>query len=248
MSDPLTALLPKPPPLRAADFHNDGKPHVLVACTGSVATIKLPLILQALAAHDILLRVVLTDSAAHFLQGQSAEQPSLSSLLNIPRVEAIYTDQDEWSVPWTRGANILHIELRRWADIMLIAPLSANSLAKMATGMADGLLLSAVRAWDATGILDSPRPNLPATLRTAAGLKPILVAPAMNTAMWAHPVTATQIAVLENDWGIKSGGWIHVLRPMEKELACGDTGTGAMKDWRELVRHVEHYLGVASPP
>lgn len=240
------SFLPTPPSLRASDFYNDGKPHVLVACTGSVATIKLPLIIKALAAHDILLRIVLTDSAAQFLQGQSAEQPILSSLLSIPRVEAIYTDRDEWTVPWTRGADILHIELRRWADIMLVAPLSANSLAKMAAGMADGLVLSAIRAWDTTGIVDPPRLGIPTSLRTERGVKPILVAPAMNTAMWAHPVTRKHIAVLEDEWGIKAGGWIEVLRPMEKELACGDTGTGAMKDWRELVSFMEACLGIGA--
>lgn len=241
-----THPLPVPPPLRAADFHNDKRPHILIACTGSVATIKLPLILKALYQHNVSIRVVLTDSAAQFLQGQSDEQPALSSLLQIPRVEAIYTDRDEWFVPWTRGTNILHIELRRWADIMLIAPLSANSLAKMANGLSDGLVLSTVRAWDTTGILDPLRPGLPASLRTADGKKPILVAPAMNTAMWAHPVTRKHIAVLEDEWGVKVGGWIEMIRPMEKELACGDTGTGAMKDWRELVIIMEGYLGVKS--
>lgn len=237
--------LPVPPTLRAAEHQNDGKPHVLIACTGSVATIKLPLILETLAQHDVLIRVVITDSAMQFLQGQSAEQPALSSLLLIPRVEAIYTDQDEWNIPWTRGADILHIELRRWADIMLIAPLSANSLAKMAMGISDGLVLSAIRAWDTTGILDPPRPGLTPLLRHE-GKKPILVAPAMNVAMWAHPITRKHMAILENEWGLTApGGWIHVLRPMEKELACGDIGTGAMMDWRDVVSVLGHYLDIA---
>lgn len=236
--------LPVPPPLRAADFHNDGKPHLLIACTGSVATIKLPLILEALSAHNVSIRVVLTDAAAQFLQGQSTEQPPLSSLLAIPHVEAIYTDRDEWAIPWIRGAPILHIELRRWADIMLVAPLSANSLAKMANGLSDGLILSAIRAWDTTGILDPPREGLPLSLRTPGGRKPLLVAPAMNTAMWVHPVTAKQIAVLEEEWGVGDRGWVDVLRPMEKEMACGDVGSGPMKDWRDIVGIVERYLGV----
>lgn len=235
--------LPPQPKLRAADFTNDGKPHVLVASTGSVATIKLPLILRALSRYDISIRVILTRSAVEFLQAQSEEQPSLTSLLDVKNVEAIYTDEDEWNKPWTRGADILHIELRRWADLMLIAPLSANSMAKMVAGMADTLVLSTVRAWDTTGVIDIKRPGLPHSLRTVGGKKPMLVAPAMNTAMWAHPVTLKHIAVLD-EWGIDAGGWVHFIKPVEKELACGDTGSGAMRDWKDLVSVVEGYLGL----
>lgn len=232
------------PALRASDFHNDGRPHVLLACTGSVATIKLPLILQQLSHHDISIRIILSDSASQFLQGQSAEQPSVSSLLSIKNVDAIYTDQDEWTLPWTRGADILHIELRRWADIMIIVPLSANSMAKMVNGMADNLVLSVARAWDTTGILDPLRPHLPPSLRTSNGKKPLLVAPAMNTAMWAHPITHKQTSVLADEWGISAGGWIDFIRPIEKELACGDTGGGAMREWKEIVAIIRQYLGV----
>ena len=118
----------------------------------------------------------------------------------------------------------------------MIAPLSANSLAKIVNGMSDGTLMSVVRAWDTMGLIDG---------RT----KRIFVAPAMNTAMWSHPITAKQIRVLEQEWGAgKDGegeGWFTVLRPMEKELACGDVGDGAMKDWKEIVEDVEDYLGIA---
>lgn len=77
--------------------------------------------------------------------------------------------------------------------------------------------------------------------------KRILVAPAMNTAMWRHPITKRQVRVLEEEWGIKEGdeqgeGWFEVLRPMEKELACGDVGDGAMKDWKEIVKVIEARL------
>jgi len=74
--------------------------------------------------------------------------------------------------------------------------------------------------------------------------KRILVAPAMNTAMWKQPITKKQLNVLDEEWGVKSGGWFEVLLPMEKELACGDVGTGAMKDWREIVEVVEDRLGL----
>lgn len=62
--------------------------------------------------------------------------------------ESVLTDDHEWSSWSQRGDPVLHIELRKWADICLIAPLSANTLAKIANGLADNLLTSTLRAWD----------------------------------------------------------------------------------------------------
>jgi len=147
--------------------------------------------------------------------------------------------------PWRRGDAILHIELRRWAHILVIAPLSANTLAKITGGFSDNLLTSVVRAWDTTGQLGEGSEVL-------KGKKRILVAAAMNTAMWRHPITKRQIAVLEDEWGVGDDdgdlhgneGWYEVLRPQEKELACGDVGDGAMKDWNEIVQIIEKRLGL----
>ena len=106
--------LASPKPLVASDHIKDGKYHLLLAASGSVATIKIPNIIQALSRHPSLsIRVLLTDAAAKFLQGQSQEQPSLEEISKYPHVDGIYRDHDEWSIPWTRGAPILHIELRR---------------------------------------------------------------------------------------------------------------------------------------
>lgn len=110
-----------------------------------------------------------------------------------------------------RGDPVLHIELRKWADICLIAPLSANTLAKIANGLADNLLTSTLRAWDFS--------------------KPICAAPAMNTYMWNHPVTLPQINLLET-WGYT------VIYPISKKLVCGDTGVGAMADIDSLERTI----------
>jgi phosphopantothenoylcysteine decarboxylase len=244
---------------RAEDHVNDRKHHVLLAATGSVATIKLPEIVRALSKHDnISIRLLLTESARKFLQDQSAEQPDLLKLSQLSVVDGVYFDEDEWRKPWVRGDNILHIELRRWADLMVIAPLSANSLAKISQGMADNLTTSVVRAWDFSGLIDGVRPGVPlpyAMQRTEGGVaddtqpsgkKGIIVAPAMNTAMWQHPVTAKQIAVLEDEWGVKNDGRFEVLRPIEKTLACGDTGSGAMRDWKEIVSVVEERLGLGT--
>ncbi|EPS41598.1 hypothetical protein H072_4506 [Dactylellina haptotyla CBS 200.50] len=217
---------------QAAAHADDGKTHILLAATGSVASIKIPLILSALAAYsNTSVRLVLTTASLLFL-------PPLNELAKIPNLDGIHLDQHEWptslysdaaptapsvvaaaaaqSIPqtsiWSKvGDPILHIELRRWADILLVAPLSANSLAKVVNGFSDNLLLSVIRAWDIA--------------------KPIAVAPAMNTMMWDHPITKTQIRMLEEDWT-----WFKVLRPVEKTLACGDSGSGAMKEWSDIVK------------
>jgi phosphopantothenoylcysteine synthetase/decarboxylase len=80
----------------------------------------------------------------------------------------------------------LHIDLRDWADLLLIAPLSAHTLAKLATGLSDDTLSCVVRAWDfGHGV----RPG-----------KPLLLAPAMNTAMWQHPLTQPQLETIQGFW------------------------------------------------
>jgi len=234
------------------DFdHRDEKIHLLLCATGSVATIKIPNMINALAKHpNVAIRLIFTTSAKNFLQGQSEEQPSLMSIEELPNVEGIYYDEDEWKEPWKRGNKILHIELRRWADIMVIAPLSANEMAKITQGWSDNLLLSVVRAWDTTGLIDPlrdiPGVNWPEEEGWKGGpsKKRILVAPSMNTAMWLQPITNKQVQVLDDEWGVKNGGWYEVLQPMMKELACGDVGGGAMKDWREIVGVIEARLGL----
>jgi phosphopantothenoylcysteine decarboxylase len=229
--------------------HRDDKIHVLLCASGSVATIKIPNIINALMKHEnVRIRLIFTVAATNFLQGQSAEQPSLADLEALPNVDGIYFDEDEWREPWVRGNKILHIELRRWADIMVIAPLSANELAKITQGWSDNLLLSVVRAWDTTGLIDPVR-NIPGIIwpqdKDGISKKRILVAPSMNTAMWFQPITTKQVQILDEEWGVKNGGWFEVLQPMEKELACGDIGGGAMKDWREIVDIIEERLGLS---
>ncbi|ROT42618.1 flavo protein [Sodiomyces alkalinus F11] len=236
---------PSPAASVASAIH-DGRIHVLLAASGSIATIKLPLIISALQRHsNVRIRVILTKTAAQFLAGQSPEQPTVESLAALPNVEGVHQDEDEWVESGARGAQILHINLRRWAHILVIAPLSANTLAKIVHGMSDNLLLDTVRCWDTTGLIDGKKAR-------------IVVAPSMNTAMWFHPITAQQIRVLEEDWGVgndvddagdKDGpagrGWFEVLRPMEKRLACNDVGLGAMMEWSEIVKVIEQRLGLS---
>lgn len=217
----------------ASEHADDKKKHLLLAASGSVATIKLPNIVNALSHYnDLSVRIIVTKSAENFLAGQSEEQPLLDSLLQEKNVDGIYRDEDEWKKPWLRGDGILHIELRRWTDLLVIAPLSSNSMAKMTMGIADNLLLSVVRAWDTTGDIEGSKK------------KRIVVAVAMNTAMWKHPVTKKQLKILEEEWGWKENGdgWIEVLRPVEKGLACGDSGDGAMQEWSKIVSVIEEQM------
>ena len=103
---------------------------------------------------------------------------------------------------WTKGDPVLHIELRKWADVMVIAPLSANTLAKAANGMCDNLLTSVIRAWE---------PH-----------KPMVIAPAMDTVMWESPFTEEHIGSLRSIFPLTTVG------PVSKGLVYGDEGMGAL--------------------
>lgn len=201
-----------------SDAINDSKKHLLLAASGSVATIKLPLIIYSFKNHpNLSIRVIVTKAATQFLAGQSPEQPTISSLALFPNVDAIYFDEDEWIEPWTRHSKILHIELRRWAHLLAIVPMSANLLAKVTGGLCDDLLTNVIRAWDVK--------------------RAIIAAPAMNQMMWQSPITAKQLTTLAEEWD-----WFEILSPQVKELACGDVGPGAMCDWHEIVAVIEERL------
>ncbi|KAM9481751.1 phosphopantothenoylcysteine decarboxylase [Clarias gariepinus] len=176
---------------------------VLLGVTGSVAALKVPLLVsQLLEIRGIDVRVVTTQHATHFYKVDE-----------IP--VHVYTDKDEWEMWKTRTDPVLHIELRRWADLLVIAPLDANTLGKIASGICDNLLTCIVRAWDMS--------------------RPLLFCPAMNTAMWQHPITAQQVATLQ--------GFGYVEIPcISKKLVCGDEGKGAMAEVSTIVDAIQQYL------
>ncbi|KAI8854184.1 putative phosphopantothenoylcysteine decarboxylase [Chytridium lagenaria] len=167
---------------------------ILVGATGSVASVKIPSLLETLKTSfepPPELKLVATSHAFHFFNREK-----------VPTGVEILTDEDEWKT-WTKmGDPVLHIDLRNWADIIIIAPLDANSLAKVAGGLCDNLLTCVMRAWDTS--------------------KPVLVCPAMNTHMWNHPFTSKHMHTLSKDLGYK------VEDPISKTLACGDTGSPFM--------------------
>lgn len=198
--------------------------NVLLFATGSVATIKLPAVVQSLVRHGFEVRVILSPSAERFLGVADRERLAADAA-------AVYRNEDEWTPlrpgeSWQRGDPVLHIELRNWADLMLVAPLSANSLARIAGGLCDGLGLGVIRAWDTAAAV------APAHAGGAARRKKIFVAPAMNTHMFLHPLTEEHLAKL------RSWPWFEVLDPVEKRLACGDTGIGGLMEPGDLVRRV----------
>ncbi|VDP07168.1 unnamed protein product [Soboliphyme baturini] len=142
--------------------------HLLIGCTGSVAAMKLPELIGEvrgacpISQDQVDVRVVATEKASRFFDADS---------LQIP----VFTDADEWSSWRGRGDMILHIELRRWADVLVISPLDANTMAKIANGLCDNLLTCV----------------------------PLYFCPAMNTFMWEHPLTYKQMDVLKNLLGFK---------------------------------------------
>lgn len=176
--------------------------HVLILATGSVASVKIPLIVKELLSHArVSVQVVATKASLTFFK--PAEVRSLREGVGV------WTDEDEWDGDYKIGDPILHIELRRWADVVLVAPCSANTLAKMAGGLCDNLATSLLRALD---------PSVPT-----------YVFPAMNTLMYAHPLTAAHLRVVRETLGYE------VVGPIGKALACGDVGLGAMTEWRDIV-------------
>lgn len=185
------------------------RPRVLLAFTGSVACVKAQQLVAALAVFaDV--RCMATPAALRFLLPDGSVPGALHGA-------PLATDADEWAAWRAVGDPVVHIALRRWADLLLVAPLSANSLAKLAGGLCDNLVTCVARAWD---------------FRAS---RPLLVAPAMNTAMWEHPLTARHLAVLA-ELGV------CLVPPVAKRLACGDVGMGGLADVETLAAAVQHEL------
>lgn len=160
--------------------------NLLILVTGSVAAIKLKLLINEFKSN-FNLKVAITNSAINFIKD-----------LDIDEAIPIYKDSDEWNTFNKIGDDILHIELRRWSDIVIIAPLSANTLAKISNGLADNLVTSIIRALD--------------------DKTPVHVFPSMNSFMYSNPLTERQLDILKNVLHFNIHG------PISKLLACGDQG------------------------
>jgi phosphopantothenoylcysteine decarboxylase len=202
---------------------------VLLGVTGSVAAIKTPLVRDSLVAAGHEVKVVATRAATYFFDPAEI-------------AAGIILDEDEWpgrdeGRRYQRDDEVLHIELRRWADVLVIAPLDANTLAKLACGLADNCLTCVWRAWYPS--------------------RPVVLAPAMNTLMWQHPLTARHLRQVAADAGATPPAevglddlpeWINghcarlrVLAPESRRLACGDVGVGAMVAVERIVMAVTSF-------
>ena len=173
----------------------DGK-HIVLGLTGGIACYKAAELCRALIKQGATVQVVMTEAAAQFIT-----PVTMQALSQGP----VYGSQ------WDARAdnNMLHINLSRNADACLIAPCSADFMAKLAQGRADDLL----------SLLCLARP---------LERLPLLLAPAMNREMWAHPATQRNVAQLRADGAT-------VLGVGQGEQACGETGDGRMLEPQELV-------------
>lgn len=217
--------------------------NVLLGVTGSVAAIHTVLLVEELqqAGHQV--KVVATQAALYFFD-PGAIQPRGGRR----NPEAVILDEDEWpgrdqGRRYQRDDPVLHIEVRRWADIFVIAPLDANTLAKLACGLADNCLTCVWRAWERS--------------------RPVVLAPAMNTLMWENPLTVLHLQQLVALQGLSEipprelsalPGWLNercpglrIVSPISKRLACDDVGIGAMAERGEIVALVTLLAKGAKP-
>ncbi|VDM27269.1 unnamed protein product [Toxocara canis] len=170
------------------------KYHLLIGVTGCPATRLLHELITQLHArcppNSLEIRIIVTERAVRFITGDVFSQ-------------LIYQDEDEWDLWKKPGSPVLHLELCDWADGMLIAPLSANSMAKIANGLCDNLLTSVVRAWNTK--------------------RPLFYAPAINSAMWRSPLTQQHRKTLEETLGFE-----ELMVPEKVENVNSKTHDGMM--------------------
>jgi phosphopantothenoylcysteine decarboxylase/phosphopantothenate--cysteine ligase len=164
---------------------------ILIGVTGGIAAYKVPELVRLLQGRGFEVRCVLTESASHFVSALVLE-----TLTHRPVATRLYG-------PGVLGTE--HIEIARWADLVLVAPATANTLSRLAHGLADDLLSTILLATRA----------------------PVIAAPAMNTAMWEHPATR------ENCRALRDRG-VRLIEPASGVLACGEEGAGKLPDLEQL--------------
>ncbi len=175
---------------------------VLIGIGGGIAAYKVCEVISSLFKAGIEVKVILTDGAQQFI--------TPLTVATLSRHQA-YTDRDFWQPIHHRP---LHIELGEWADLLAIAPLTANTLGKLAQGLADNLLTNTV----------------------LASTCPILLAPAMNTEMW------NQVAVRRNWDLLLQDPRYHPIGPGAGLLACDRVGTGRMSEPAEILPYIMSLL------
>ena len=181
--------------------------HIVLGLTGGIACYKAAELCRALVKAGATVQVVMTEAAGQFITSVT-----MQALSNRP----VYGSQ--WDA--REANNMAHINLSREADAILIAPCSADFMAKLLHGRADDLL------------------SLMCLARPMADV-PLLIAPAMNREMWAHPATQRNVAQLKADGA-------HVFDVGSGEQACGETGDGRMLEPEELLEEVVTFFAPKS--
>lgn len=172
---------------------------VILAITGGIAAYKSALLARLLVKEGFEVRVIMTQGAQQFITPLTLQ--ALTG--NEVHTELLDTEAE---------AGMGHIELAKWADLVLIAPASANTLARLAMGMADDLLATVCLATSA----------------------PVMIAPAMNQQMWAHPAVQLNVQTL-SDMGYE------MIEPDSGVQACGDVGAGRLPEPEILLRRVLNF-------
>ena len=173
---------------------------ILLVISGGIAAYKSLDLIRRLRERGAAVRCVLTQGGAHFVTPLS-----LAALSE----DKVYTD----IFSLTDESEMGHIRLSREADLLVVAPASADILAKMAAGLADGLATTALLATD----------------------KPVMIVPAMNVRMWEHAATRANIATLENRGVLRVG-------PVAGDMACGEYGEGRMAEVPEIVAAITQFF------
>ena len=175
---------------------------LLVGVTGSIAAKYTVKLVNAIITRipDVVLRVIATEHGLYFFDREK-----------IPVL--VMNDKYEWpEAGYTKGDPVPHIDLGDWADELLIAPLTADTLSDMAHGKANKFLTSTVLAWPLE--------------------KPMILAPAMNTRMWQNPITQENLQKVQKVYRAQ------IVGPVVGRLACGTVGVGAMADINDIVSAV----------
>lgn len=173
--------------------------NILIAITGSISAYKMADVVSTLGKAGHQIQCILTESASHFVT------PLVLETLSGRKVASALFGPD------VSGTE--HIDLARWADLFVVAPASANTIAKLALGLADDLLTTVALATTA----------------------PVLIAPAMNTMMWDHPATQGHLDTLRQ----RGAGFID---PAAGVLACGEVGVGKLAPVETIVTAIEAAL------
>ena len=180
--------------------------NIVLAITGGIAAYKSAIFARLLIKAGFDVRVIMTTGAQAFIT------PLTLQALTGNEVHVSLLDEKA-------EAGMGHIELAKWADLVIIAPASANTLARLAMGMADDLLTTVC-------------------LATAA---PVIVAPAMNQQMWAHPAVNLNVQTLR-DMNYQ------IIQPASGEQACGDVGAGRLPEPEQLLAEVLLFTAMQSTP